>query len=80
MPDVASAYPYLAEVVAGHVAKHGCDFAEAFEFGLNVILEGLEPFRGTQRGPGRITAATGRPSRAMSHESLLSAGCAVQRV
>jgi AcrR family transcriptional regulator len=35
-------FPYLAEVVAGHVAKVGYDFTEAFEYGLDLILEGLE--------------------------------------
>lgn len=45
MEDVARAYPYLAEVVGGHVAQRGHDFSEAFEFGLDVILEGLERLR-----------------------------------
>ena len=45
MEDVARVYPYLAEVVGGHVAQHGHDFGEAFEFGLDVILEGLERLR-----------------------------------
>ena len=39
---LAADFPYLAEVVAGHVAKVGYDFAEAFEYGLELILEGLE--------------------------------------
>lgn len=30
----------LAVVVGGYVAAHGYSFAEAFEFGLEVILEG----------------------------------------
>ena len=38
-------YPYLAEVVAGHVAVAGFDFAEEFDFGLDLILDGLAPFR-----------------------------------
>ena len=43
--DVARVYPYLAEVVGGHVAQHGHDFSAAFEFGLEVILNGLERLR-----------------------------------
>lgn len=43
--DVAAAFPNLAKVVAGFVAKRGYSFAEAFEFGLDVILDGLEQFR-----------------------------------
>jgi AcrR family transcriptional regulator len=38
-------FPYLAEVVAGHVAKVGYDFGEAFEYGLDLILEALEQRR-----------------------------------
>jgi AcrR family transcriptional regulator len=45
LPDVATAYPYLAEVVGSYVAEQGFSFAEAFEFGLDVILDGLEAFR-----------------------------------
>ena len=39
---LAERFPYLAEVVAGHVAKVGYDFDEAFEYGLDLILEALE--------------------------------------
>jgi AcrR family transcriptional regulator len=44
---LAAQFPYLAEVVAGHVAKVGYDFTEAFEYGLDLILEGLERRRGS---------------------------------
>jgi AcrR family transcriptional regulator len=39
---LAAEFPYLAEVVAGHVAEVGYDFSEAFEYGLDLILDGLE--------------------------------------
>jgi AcrR family transcriptional regulator len=39
---LAAQFPYLAEVVAGHVAKVGYDFGRAFEFGLDLILDALE--------------------------------------
>ena len=42
---LAEEFPYLAEVVAGHVAKVGHDFAAAFEYGLDLILEALEKRR-----------------------------------
>ena len=42
---LAEEFPYLAEVVAGHVAKVGYDFAAAFEFGLDLILDALEQRR-----------------------------------
>jgi hypothetical protein len=35
-------FPYLAEVVAGHVAEVGYDFATAFECGLDLILDALD--------------------------------------
>jgi hypothetical protein len=35
-------YPNLVEVVGGHVAKAGYDYATEFLFGLDVILDGLE--------------------------------------
>jgi AcrR family transcriptional regulator len=43
--ELAEAFPYLAEVVVGHVAKVGYDFGEAFEYGLDLILEALEQRR-----------------------------------
>jgi AcrR family transcriptional regulator len=38
-------YPHLAEVVGGHVAKVGYDYASEFVFGLDLILEALEQLR-----------------------------------
>jgi len=43
---LAKQFPYLAEVVAGHVARVGYDFGEAFEYGLDLILDALEQRRG----------------------------------
>jgi AcrR family transcriptional regulator len=42
---LAEEFPYLYEVVAGHVAKVGYDFAAAFEYGLDLILDALEKRR-----------------------------------
>jgi AcrR family transcriptional regulator len=44
---LAEEFPYLAEVVAGHVAKVGYDFGAAFEYGLDLILDALEQRRDT---------------------------------
>jgi hypothetical protein len=44
---LAEEFPYLAEVVAGHVAKVGYDFRAAFEYGLDLILDALEKRRDT---------------------------------
>ena len=35
-------YPYLAEIMFEHVMKPGYDYANEFEFGLDLVLEGLE--------------------------------------
>src|SRR5918992_1029895 len=43
--ELADAFPYLAEVVAGHVAKVGYDFTTAFEYGLDLVLDALEQRR-----------------------------------
>ena len=42
---VMAEYPHLAEVVGGHVAKAGYDFATEFVFGLDLILDGLDKLR-----------------------------------
>lgn len=39
-------YPYLAEIVGGYVTGSGYEFADEFEFGLDLILDGLERLRG----------------------------------
>ena len=41
----ANGYPYIAEVVAGHVAKVGYDFGKAFAYGLDLILDALDQRR-----------------------------------
>ncbi len=41
-PFPANEYPNLAEFVNSHVLKPGYDYAEEFEYGLDVILDGLE--------------------------------------
>ena len=47
MGALADEFPYLAEVVAGHVANVGYDFTAAFEYGLDLILDALEKRRDT---------------------------------
>jgi AcrR family transcriptional regulator len=42
---LADEFPYLAEVVAGHVASVGYDFGKSFEYGLDLILGALEQRR-----------------------------------
>jgi AcrR family transcriptional regulator len=40
-----AAYPHIAEVVGGYVAKEGYDYETEFLFGLDLILDGLERLR-----------------------------------
>jgi AcrR family transcriptional regulator len=42
----ADDYPHIAETITEHVTKSGYDFADEFEFGLDLILDGLEGLRG----------------------------------
>jgi AcrR family transcriptional regulator len=43
--EVLADYPHLVEVVGGHVAKSGYDYATEFLFGLDLILDGLDRLR-----------------------------------
>ena len=43
----AGDYPHLTEAMVEHVGKPGYDFADEFEFGLELILDGLERLRDT---------------------------------
>ena len=43
----ADDYPHIAETITEHVTKSGYDFADEFEFGLDLILDGLDRLRGT---------------------------------
>ena len=40
--EAAGEYPYTIEMVGGHIAQHGYDYKGEFEFGLDLILDGLE--------------------------------------
>ncbi|HEX6580888.1 MAG TPA: TetR/AcrR family transcriptional regulator [Actinomycetota bacterium] len=44
-----SEYPYLAEVVHEFATSGGYDYAEEFEFGLDLVLDGLERLKRTLR-------------------------------
>jgi AcrR family transcriptional regulator len=42
---MAGEYPHLAEMITQHAMKPGYDYADEFEFGLDLILDGLERLR-----------------------------------
>jgi AcrR family transcriptional regulator len=41
----AEAYPHLAELTVQHVLQPGYDYGDEFEFGLDLVLDGLERAR-----------------------------------
>jgi len=43
----AAEYPHLAETITEHVTKSGYNYADEFEVGLDLILEGIERLRDT---------------------------------
>ena len=43
--QLAGEYPHLAEMITEHAMKPGYDYAKEFEFGLDLILDGLERLR-----------------------------------
>jgi len=47
----ADEFPYLTEVITGHMLKVGWDENADFEFGLGLILDGLERARDSARRP-----------------------------
>ena len=47
--QLAGAYPHLGEMIIEHAMKPGYDYGEEFEFGLDLILDGLEEARNAPR-------------------------------
>jgi AcrR family transcriptional regulator len=45
-PFPVNEYPNLVEILTEHVMKPGYEYADEFEYGLDVILDGLERIRG----------------------------------
>ena len=43
--QLAGEYPHLAEMITEHAMKPGYNYAKEFEFGLDLILDGLERLR-----------------------------------
>ena len=45
MRQLAGEYPHLAEMITDHALQPGYDYSQEFEFGLDLILDGLERLR-----------------------------------
>ena len=54
-------YPHLTELTLEHVLQPGYDYGNEFEFGLDLILDGLERARDTC--PAGTAPARGRTNR-----------------
>jgi len=48
MQQFTADYPYLAEIATKHVMKPGYSYAHEFEFGLDLLLGGLEGLKGSE--------------------------------
>ena len=53
----AGAYPYLAEIATEHVMRPGYSYAAEFEFGLDLLLDGLERARESESGGAPVERA-----------------------
>jgi AcrR family transcriptional regulator len=53
----AGEYPHLAEMASGYIMKPGYDHGDEFEYGLNLILDGLQRARPTRRARGKSAGA-----------------------
>ncbi len=51
-PSPADEYPYLIEVVV-ELGKSGYDYTEEFEFGLDLLLDGIERLHEEERASGK---------------------------
>ncbi len=58
----AQEYPHLAELTTGHVLQPGYDYGREFEFGLNLILDGLERAHARSRRPRKNQPAASPPA------------------
>src|ERR1022692_1487122 len=68
----AQEYPHLAELTTEHVLQPGYDYGREFEFGLTLILDGLErahtPMKKTARKP-----ASSQPARPLASDLVIRA-------
>lgn len=56
-------YPHLAELAVEHVQRPGYDFGDEFEFGLDLILDGLERARSGSTSAAASERAANRQRR-----------------
>lgn len=59
-PFAANEYPNLVEFITEHAMKPGYDYADEFEYGLDVVLDGLERVEVGTGGKARAPTPAGR--------------------
>ena len=62
----ARQYPHLAEFMFGHVLQPGYDYGDEYEFGLDLILDGLERAHRTAQSPNRTAGDKSRTDTAIA--------------
>ena len=62
----ADQYPHLAEFTFGHVMQPGYDYGDEYEFGLDLILDGLERAHRTAQSRNRTAGDKSRTDIAMA--------------
>ena len=62
----ADQYPHLAEFMFGHVLQPGYDYGDEYEFGLGLILDGLERAYRTAQSRNRTAGDKSRTDIAMA--------------
>jgi AcrR family transcriptional regulator len=62
-PFPTNEYPHLMEFVAAHVAKPGYDYADEFDYGLELVLDGLERELAPERPSHRPIASNAGSAR-----------------
>ena len=68
----ADQYPHLAEFTFEHVMQPGYDYGHEYEFGLDLILDGLERAHRTAQSPNRTADDKSRTDIAMGGSGPLA--------
>jgi len=71
----ADEYPHLAELTIKHVLQPGYDYGNEYEFGLDLILDGLERIleQATKAAPAKKTATKAAPAKKTAKKTTAKA-------
>jgi hypothetical protein len=57
---MAPGYPYLAEMAVDRAMKLGYNYGDEFEYGLDLILDGIQRVRNFPKPPAMLVAPSSR--------------------